>query len=168
MGTNALKGLSWAQRQQAGLPGGVSHLICICSFLLPVDASLVSALGGQPPHIQENDNGTCTMLDAGDRFYNDLAENDRRKWVEALVTSPTSTHKTPISYAAYKDIPSTYILTEDDHAIPPEAQQMMVKAAQESGAVVDLKTLPSGHSPFLSMADRVAALVLEIKASGAP
>ncbi len=165
VGTNALQDVSWTHRLQASLSGCVVQLIYLCSFLLPANESLAGSLGGMPPFIPENENGTCEMLDPGNRFYGDLPEDERQKWLDLLVASPTSTHKTPIAYTAYKDIPSTYISTERDQALPIEAQRMMVRRVQESGAAIDLRTIASDHSPFLGRAEEVAAMVCEVIAS---
>lgn len=50
-------------------------------------------------------------------------------------------------------MPSTYVVCDDDQAIPPPAQEML---AQRSGTV---HHLPSGHSPFLSHPTELAALL---------
>jgi len=56
----------------------------------------------------------------------------------------------PTTGASWKTIPSSYLLCEQDRAIPAEAQEAMVDAARELGAIVEIVRLDSGHSPFLS------------------
>jgi len=56
----------------------------------------------------------------------------------------------PTIGAAYKAIPSNYLICEDDNAIPPFVQEEMVKAAQDAGADMKFERLKSSHSPFLS------------------
>ena len=55
-------------------------------------------------------------------------------------------------------MPSTYVLCEQDQAIPPPAQEQM---SQRAGSV---HRLAASHSPFLSMPDRVVELLLAVEA----
>ncbi|HEV7655160.1 MAG TPA: alpha/beta fold hydrolase [Mycobacteriales bacterium] len=57
--------------------------------------------------------------------------------------------------AAWKTVPSTYVLTTDDRAVHPEDQRIM---ARNAGAVVEIAT---SHSPFLSRPDLVADIIAE-------
>lgn len=69
----------------------------------------------------------------------------------------------PITYATWKDIPSTWIYTEKDEVIKLHAQQAMVKQAKEEhGVNMSTYSLPSGHSPFLNMPARVADCIVEV------
>jgi hypothetical protein len=61
-----------------------------------------------------------------------------------------------ITYAGWRDIPSTYLYCLQDQAIPIEAQRGMVA---ESGVQFRTETFDASHSPFLSMPDKVAAAV---------
>ena len=61
---------------------------------------------------------------------------------------------TPQSAAAWKTVPSTYVVCDRDRAVPPPAREAM---AARTGTV---HRLPSSHSPFLSRPDEVAEIVL--------
>ena len=61
---------------------------------------------------------------------------------------------TPQSAAAWKTVPSTYVVCDRDRAVPPPAQEAM---SARAGTV---HRLPSSHSPFLSTPDEVAEIVL--------
>ena len=53
-------------------------------------------------------------------------------------------------------MPSTYVICEQDHAIPPFAQEAM---ARRAGEVIRMNT---GHSPFLSQPQALASLLRPI------
>jgi pimeloyl-ACP methyl ester carboxylesterase len=55
-------------------------------------------------------------------------------------------------------LPRTFIRTAQDHTVPPALQDRMIADADEltPGNRFDVRTLPSSHSPFASMPDRLA------------
>jgi hypothetical protein len=55
--------------------------------------------------------------------------------------------------AAWRTIPSSYLICEDDRAIPVFVQEAMVKACQEGGAQMQVQRIFCFHSPFLSQPD---------------
>ena len=61
---------------------------------------------------------------------------------------------TPQTAAAWQTVPSTYVICEQDRAVPPAVQQAM---AARAGTV---HRLESSHSPFFSRPDEVAEVVL--------
>ena len=83
------------------------------------------------------------------RFYNDLdADTTARCLAELAPYSAAPCFFTPATYEAYRDIPTTYLLCENDAAISFEAQKAMVAAAGEN--VVKSHVCKSGHSPMVS------------------
>ena len=90
-------------------------------------------------------------------FYHDLADSDAEIWVKRLSHHSGPTFTSHLTFAAWKTIPSTYILCEEDQALPIEAQEGMVADAKQ--AVPDsfdvVERCHAGHSPFLSMPDKV-------------
>ena len=57
---------------------------------------------------------------------------------------------------AWRRIPSTYLICEDDNAIPVSVQDGMVKACQDAGAPMQTQRLFAGHDPFVSRPDETA------------
>jgi pimeloyl-ACP methyl ester carboxylesterase len=64
--------------------------------------------------------------------------------------------------AGFGSIPRTYLRTADDRAIRPALQTRMIEEADAAfpGSPTRVVDLPSSHSPFLSMPDRVADAIL--------
>ena len=93
------------------------------------------------------------------RFYNDLPKPEQDKWVAELRPQLAKAQLTPISNAAYQHYPVTYLFCENDQALPVEVQRMMVES---NGPHFDTETCTSGHSPFLSMPERVLEVVQKV------
>jgi pimeloyl-ACP methyl ester carboxylesterase len=70
----------------------------------------------------------------------------------------------PLTYAAYKDVPVTYILCEEDKIIDPSNQERMVKMMQDAGSDVNVVRLKCGHCPNVSQPE--ATLKAIRKAAG--
>jgi pimeloyl-ACP methyl ester carboxylesterase len=91
---------------------------------------------------------------AHDIFYGDLDEDEAKKWVGKLQKQAAKSVEGKNTYAAWKHIPSTYILCGKDKAVPIQAQEAMV--AQE-GANFNIERFnEASHSPFLSMPKETA------------
>ena len=70
--------------------------------------------------------------------------------------------KSEASYAAWKDFRTTYVLCEEDYALPPTAQEQMIADARAKGANIDVERIQSSHSPFLSQPQRIADIVRRV------
>ena len=63
---------------------------------------------------------------------------------------------TPITYAAYRDIPASYMICTEDKIILPQYQEKMVAAA---GVLKTVERIRSAHSPFLSRPEEVVRMI---------
>ncbi|EUC36262.1 hypothetical protein COCVIDRAFT_41677 [Bipolaris victoriae FI3] len=144
-----LKGLSKEEREAQGLKGGVVRIAFMASFVLPEGRTLMSTAhkSPSPTFVPDGPNATCTTPEL---FYNDLSDEEQKHWAAGLKSQGIASFTTPTTYAAWKHIPSSYLLCQDDLALPPAAQEGMVKAAEEAGAIMHVTRIKSGHSPFLS------------------
>lgn len=68
--------------------------------------------------------------------------------LDLMGTHPAGPLIVPATYTAYREIPSTYILTENDHALPPTTQERMI--AQGGEGAFEVVRCQEGHSPHLS------------------
>ena len=64
-----------------------------------------------------------------------------------------------LTAVAWRDIPSTYVICEQDQAIPLPAQEQMAKRATH------VRRLLSSHSPMLAQPVEVAQLIAEVAES---
>ncbi|KAJ4369969.1 hypothetical protein N0V83_005733 [Neocucurbitaria cava] len=83
-------------------------------------------------------------------FYNDLPESEKQHWFSQLQSHSLATFYTPATAASWKEIPTSYLLCEDDQAIPAAGQEAMIAGVKDLGGVIEVTRLKASHSPFLS------------------
>lgn len=100
--------------------------------------------------------------DPDTHFYSDLPPAEAKHFSAQLVVHPTSAQWTDVTREAFKEIPVTYLLCENDQALPLEVQKMMCGRLAAMGVNVEHESCSAGHSPFLSMPDKLAEIVEKI------
>lgn len=142
----------------------VTHLVYLCAFQLDVGESLMSALNNEllPWFDVAEDGKTLLPLTSETVFYADCRPEDVAAAQSRLAPHEIASMAAPLTAAGWHDIPSTYVICEQDQAIPPPAQEAM---AQRATNVIRLQ---SSHSPFLSQPDKVADILAEVAGAGVP
>lgn len=145
---------------EAGYGPNVRRLVYVGAFMPDAGRSSVSYLPPGPlaPYIGLRDDGTMEVPagQAIPSFYHDCAPDvaaaaEARLCLQSqAVLGPDSTR------AAWRDIPSTYVVTTDDRALPADFQRMFAAQASET------RDFASSHSPFLSRPGDFADLLVEI------
>jgi pimeloyl-ACP methyl ester carboxylesterase len=141
----------------------VRHIIYICAFVLEAGESLLQAVGGVKPEWWETD-GTLVVPGNAQQppqrlFYGDLEPARADAAAARLRPQALRAFTDPVTAVAWRDRPTTYILTEQDAVFPVPAQEAL--AARAGSA---LHRLNSSHSPFLSQPDAVARIIEKIAA----
>ncbi|MGA8112291.1 MAG: alpha/beta hydrolase [Actinocatenispora sp.] len=90
-------------------------------------------------------------------FYNDMDPAAAQEAVGHLRPMSAAVLEQAPTAIAWKDIPSTYVLTGRDNATPTVIQRGLSKRA---GQVVELDD--SGHSPFLSQPGKVTEVIRSV------
>ncbi|GAA4995654.1 alpha/beta hydrolase [Actinopolymorpha pittospori] len=132
----------------------VERLIYLAAYMPDEGQSLFDIEGRPTP----DDVSGVLPLSSGARtsFYSDLPDAEAEQAMSTLVDQTVRSFAEKVGAVAWRDIPSTYVVPEDDQAISPALQQKMAAQAAE------IRRLPSGHSPFLSQPRVLAALIDEI------
>lgn len=137
----------------------VQHLVYLSAFVLDVNESLLGAVGGTPPGWLTVADGLVSagssVATAAEVLYHDLDDDVADEALGRLASQSLNAFIEPVTATAWSTIPSTYVVTQDDRAIPAEAQEAM--ASRSGGAIV---RLPTGHSAVHTAAHEVAELVL--------
>ncbi|AVZ76689.1 alpha/beta hydrolase [Streptomyces lunaelactis] len=132
----------------------VSHAIYLAAYQLDVDESLFGFHGAPEP---EEPKGVIPPLENSDKeLYADVSEEETVRAVRQLVPQSARSFSERVTKAGWRTTPSTYIICEQDEALPPQAQERL--AARANG----IHRLKSSHSPFLSMPAELAALLANI------
>jgi pimeloyl-ACP methyl ester carboxylesterase len=142
--TEALAGLSNVQR-----------LIFLTAFMLDEGETLYAACGSIDPEWWQvsADKVRLTARTPENIFYNKCTPEISQRAVTELRSQSLLAFNQPITKVSWKEIPSTYIICEQDNAIPLFAQEAMSQRATES------LRMDSDHSPFLSAPQELAKLI---------
>lgn len=97
------------------------------------------------------------VKDPIEHFYHDLPPASAAHFASKLQLHSYATIFTGAKSAAWRTIPSTYLICEDDRAIIPMVQEATVKACQDAGAQMESERIFCSHSPFLVKPDEVVA-----------
>ncbi|KAI1017046.1 hypothetical protein LB504_007079 [Fusarium proliferatum] len=159
-GSAAVEGYQVHERQAKGLSGGISHVVYIAAFALPVKGlSLLSAAGGQHGPFLDRTDDICYLNDkAQNAFYNDCTPEVAKKAIGECVNHSTASLETPADFVATDiTVPKTYVVCEIDNTVPVQGQLAMVGAM---GDAVNVEKIAAGHCPFLS--EKTLPKVVEI------
>ncbi len=136
----------------AGAPN-LAHLVYVTAFQLDAGESLLGTVGGQPPSWWKVDGDLFSPLTPHEIFFADVDPDVAAAAIARLRPQSYAVASDRLTAAAWKDVPSTYVVCENDNAIPVFAQEAM---AQRAGHV---ERLPSSHSPFLSHPAELTAII---------
>ena len=173
VGAQAVDGLSARRRaRDAGLPGGVICLIYMCGFMLRAGESVGGASLPRPVPDpvevrDELEGGTTTTTTTFPRedpvglFYADVEPRERAVQMVSLLTRQSGRAMTDrVSCEAWREVPTTYLMTRDDRVLFPSWQERQVRAVRGAGGEVAVETFESSHSPFLSVPGEMVAAVV--------
>ena len=152
--TSISKELSWADRKEQGKSGGVLRLIYVTAFVLDEGQSVLGVFG-ESPNNDIRPGGRFRIKDAGQKLYSDLPAEAAQYWADKIIDQSYEVQTTELTRAAYKYIPATYVVTENDEAVPAQFQEMFAGAA----GATDIIKIAAGHSPMLSKVDELTDLI---------
>ncbi|KAJ5795112.1 hypothetical protein N7457_001711 [Penicillium paradoxum] len=156
--SSASEGLLQHVRAESGKTGGIVRIVYLAAFALDKGQSLLGMLGGVPlPRMRIE--GDYVYVDSTDIGYQDLPVEQQEKWNGMTTHTSRAVFAGEATYEPWHDVPCAYILCEQDMALPPAFQEGF---ASKMGGPEIIHRLPSSHSPFLSMPDRLVSVLEEI------
>lgn len=176
----ALRGLDKPQS-----PGGgrVLAIVYIASYMIREGVSgsdAVEAQGGSPNSLEfeflpDGNVFFKNTSNPAEVFYSDLSAQEGQFWVSKLLPQAGATYTAAANYAAWKDIPSWYLVTAQDKTLRPEVQRGWIQEAREyldqlggpgtGNRRIISQEISAGHLPFLSRPWETAQFIK--RASGA-
>jgi pimeloyl-ACP methyl ester carboxylesterase len=149
-----------------GIPAQIKELIFLAAAL-PHDGDSLLSLAKQDPasHIgksltidQEHGAAIIAKDAIADIFAADAPQQVQEYLAANIKPEPLAPLATPVHLTEknYGSVKKVYIHTVNDHAISYPAQQYMVK----TGKVAKVYTLSSSHTPFISMPDKLTAILI--------
>lgn len=137
----------------AGL-ANVVELVYLCAFQLDVGMSLYSAVGGSAGWWDVHaDEGYVDARRPREFLYHDVDEGTACAAIGRLGHQALASLRQPLTRAAWRTIPSTYVVCERDRAISVSRQETMAQRAER------VLRMPTSHSPFLSRPAQLAGVL---------
>ena len=90
--------------------------------------------------------------------YSDMQFEEGLVWTKKMPHHSSLSFEGELTYAGYKDIPATYIHTEQDVTVPTQGQYAMVEA---TGVQIRQLELDSGHCPSVSQPEKLGEKLVE-------
>ncbi|KAF8205331.1 Alpha/Beta hydrolase protein [Mycena galopus ATCC 62051] len=138
----AAEGLARSVHAKEGKKGGIVRIVFVASAVPREGETAADALGNAPPVYCDD-----WLITGAPIIFSDLPLDEAVAWTAKFSTHSPVSFGQKVTYAAYKDIPISYVLSENDALITP-AQQYKNMAGLEGemgGKTVDLHPVQSGH-----------------------
>ncbi|KAH8423411.1 alpha/beta hydrolase [Aspergillus melleus] len=159
-GTESVKGYARKDLVAQGKNGGVVGLVYLAAFLIPAGASVETFVPGGLDPLMTLDGDQMYPKNPRENFYSDLDDETAAKHLAALVTHAPEAMRTPLTYEAYRDVPTSYILCTRDVGFPVVAQQSIAGIPGEG--VVRTYDVDGGHCAMLSQPQAVADVIHDV------
>jgi len=132
-------------------------LVYLAAFMLETGQSLLDAMQHQLPDWISLDQAADSHIAerSEEVLYGDCSPAVASKAAARLSRQSVAAIATPQTAAAWQSLPSTYLICDEDRAVPPPVQEAMAARA------TSVRRVPTSHSPFFSRPDDVAAVVLQ-------
>ncbi|WP_229898492.1 alpha/beta hydrolase [Streptomyces finlayi] len=143
---------------------GVAHIVYLAAYV-PAEGESLNSMHGQNAHApgeEEDLTGTTPAIfdDPRASLFGDVPDALARQTVDMLVEQSLRAYQQPVTRAAWRTVPSTYLLCTQDQALPPTRQeQMSVRTSR-------VERLGTHHCPFLSAPVELAAVLDKIASAG--
>lgn len=89
-------------------------------------------------------------------MYNDIPIDIGEKYAKTTQYQAASSFATPLTYPAYRRVATTYLLCNQDRAIPLKLQRAMVSLVGEDASTY---LCDSGHSPMVKIPESVVNVI---------
>jgi pimeloyl-ACP methyl ester carboxylesterase len=133
----------------------VAHIVYVSAFVLDKGESLMTCFGGEQPDLSTVEGTIPVRENPLETLYNDVPQDKREAALPQLRPQTALSFAEPVSETGWRTVPTTYVLCDNDQSLPASYQEPF---AARTGTT---HHLPSGHTPLLSMPDRLADILEE-------
>lgn len=155
---------SGALLSEVGAAPNVRAMVFVSAFALEPGESVAfvneaekGSQAGSNEILQVGDYLTLGEDVARNAFYHDCTPADAKAAAARLTPEHAGARVAVITNAAWRSVPSHYVLCTQDRACIPEVQRMM------AARVDSVSELESSHSPMLSMPEALARTIIEFE-----
>jgi pimeloyl-ACP methyl ester carboxylesterase len=169
-GAEGAKGFSKTIREANQQRGGIVRLVYVTALIARVGQSLLETMKDCPTldnvieevsldivalieYTESYQNGYMSMkpIPSAHTLFTNLPQDQGLHWVAEMPGHSCISFDNPATYEAFRDIPMTYMICEEDLIIPAEVQREMVEMVErETGRKVDVYSYPVGHVPNIT------------------
>jgi pimeloyl-ACP methyl ester carboxylesterase len=95
-------------------------------------------------------------VNARQSLFSDMSDAEAETWLAQMQCQPAEGWNDVITYGAWKEIPSIYLIAEEDKLLPA---QMQAQFAALAGSEVE--TVKAGHMLILSQPEKCVEVILK-------
>ena len=144
--------------EAAAAVDGVRHLLFVASYL-PESGQSLSSFGGEEPAPFldiDREGGTFTVRPEAlaQTFLRDCDQEIQRQAMDKTARQSLAVLEQPVRFAAWRHVPSTYLVCAQDQGTPADLQRDF------AGRAANVVELDAGHHPFLSQPVAVRDLIV--------
>ncbi|KAJ6514177.1 Alpha/beta hydrolase fold-1 [Mycena vitilis] len=168
----ASKGLAKSLREKDGKQGGIIRIVFVSAVVPQEGQSLLDVLAGEEVNSTNVElQGEYLVLDpprTAQASYSELAPEEGLSWASRMSEHGVASMGQKITYAAYKDIPVSYLFCEEDKGVLPSVQNKII-AGMESvmgGRSVDRHLVRVGHHINVTKPKVMAAVIRKAPSLG--
>ncbi|KAL4733316.1 Alpha/beta hydrolase fold-1 [Aspergillus similis] len=167
-GTQAVQGLSKAERAASGKPGALVGIVYLSSFIAEEGDCVNRIMAGRMPASTQTPTDYLSLDPRNDAEYifSHIDHAEKAEYANRLEKHSARTFNDPLTYPGYRFVPATYLICTDDNVIPKELQKSMIDAANLKGAAIETRELHSDHCPMISHPVEVVEILLEAAERG--
>ncbi|KAJ7673800.1 Alpha/beta hydrolase fold-1 [Mycena polygramma] len=163
----ASKGLAKSVREREGKSGGIVRIVFTTAVVGAEGQSLNDVFGDGAAGLDflrvEGDYMAMEPVGSAAVNFSDLPAEEGIAWASKMPNHATASFTDKLTYAAYKDIPVSYLFCEEDRCIPPKLQNEIIARmeAEMAGRKVDRHSLKTSHCPMASQPGKLVAVIRE-------
>ncbi|KAJ7769759.1 hypothetical protein B0H14DRAFT_2967256, partial [Mycena olivaceomarginata] len=157
----AAKGLARSVRAKEGKQGGIVRIVFVTAVVPRVGESLVDMMGAVMQDYVALEGEYLVITDpakAAPISFSDLPPAEAVTWASKLSAHSAVSFGQKLTYAAYKDIPISYLLCEADKLVTPEQQNKIIAGLEGemgAGKSVDRHLVKADHAINVSQPEAV-------------
>ncbi|KAF7360669.1 hypothetical protein MVEN_00798600 [Mycena venus] len=160
----AAKGLAKSVREKEGKEGGIVRIVFVTSVVPRAGQSLSDVTGQVPVDYVGFEDGYLMITDpakCAPISFSNLPPDEALAWARGLSTHSAISFSQPLTYAAYKDIPTSYLFCEEDKLVTPEQQNKIIAGLESEmdGKSVERHSIKADHAINVSQPNAVVAVV---------
>ncbi|KAF7328220.1 Alpha/beta-hydrolase [Mycena venus] len=166
--SEAAKGLARSVRTREGKKGGIVRIVFVAA-VVPREGETSKDVLGNPPPVEYVglEDGHLSITDpvkGAPIIFSDLPLDEAVSWTTKFSTHSPVSFGQKVTYAAYKDIPISYVLCENNVLITPAQQEKIIAAleGEMGGETVDRHPVQCGHGINVSQPGTMVDVIRRI------